>query len=206
MGVSMFGGLFFGIVVFVNAVVGLVGVKKMERGAMLFFFIMEQWSLSSITDFLYMGVREDKAEYMLCAGIDVASSFAVSADSQTTPDCNALKAKSAMKIFISTMAFVGGMTAAYMSMRISDKIQEAWDDFHFGIPPEELQNEMTPAMITKFKAKEEYRRRAELEALSGGGTSMLQGLGSSMSSLKPSSLSMKGPKSPKSGAKPSQAI
>jgi len=75
---------------------------------------------------------------------------------------------------------------------------------------EEMTNEMTPGMVKKFQAKQEYRRRQELEALSGGSSSMLgamKGMGSSMANLgsavKPSSMRMK---SPKSGSKPTQAV
>ncbi len=121
--------------------------------------------MSNITDFLYMGVKDGTSEYTLCTGVDLASQFAVSETAVQKPDCDYIQAKLSTKVTLAVLGFLGGLVAAYLSMRISDKIAEAWDDFLFGVSSEELAKEVPPEMKAKFVATEQRKRMMELEEL-----------------------------------------
>merc|ERR1719183_1897357 len=148
-----------------------------------------------------MGVKDDKAEITLCEEMDVSSQFSVSDTAQTKVDCNSLKTQAAIKILIAVLAFVGGMAAAYMALRINDKIQAAHEDFKFGVPANVLELEVTPAMQAQFKEKEEKQRRLELESKDNKGKGMMGNFGSMGGSLFGG-----GKESPKTGKKPTTRI
>merc|ERR1719453_1501831 len=89
--VAKFRNFVVGFVALISAVVGLYGANSYHRGALLFFFITQVWGLSSVTNYLYSGVKEDKANQLYCKQLNIVDKLNSANAELTEVECTRLE-------------------------------------------------------------------------------------------------------------------
>jgi len=125
---TAFRNFFVGFVALVSAVVGYYGAARFERGSLLFFFITQIWGLSSVTNYLYSGVKEDMARSLYCDQLNIVDKLNSANTDMTERECQTSGTVVTMKIILSIAAVLVSWFSSYFALRLSEKIQDAEAD------------------------------------------------------------------------------
>lgn len=123
--VSKFRNFVVGFVALISAVVGTYGAVQYHRGALLFFFITQVWGLSSVTNYLYSGVKEDKANQLYCKQLNVVDKLNSANQELTDQTCGRLEAVASLKMICALAAVFVSWFSSYFALRLNERIQEA---------------------------------------------------------------------------------
>jgi len=125
---TQFRNFLVGFVALISAIVGYYGASRFERGPLLFFFITQVWGLSSVTNYLYSGIKEDMARQLYCTQLNIVDKLNSANTDMTTRECNQAEAIVTLKIILSIAAVFVSWFSAYFALRLSEKIQDAEAD------------------------------------------------------------------------------
>lgn len=122
---SRFRNFVVGFVGLISAVVGLYGANQFHRGALLFFFITQVWGLSSVTNYLYQGVKEDQAQSLYCYQLNIVDKLNSANAELTKIECERMGGIVVVKMILAIAAVFVSWFSAYFALRLNERIQEA---------------------------------------------------------------------------------
>merc|ERR1711988_1315957 len=125
---TKFRNFLVGFVALVSAIVGYYGAYQFARGPLLFFFITQVWGLSSVTNYLYSGVKEDMAVSLYCDQLNIVDKLNSANKDMTERECSQQYGIVLTKIILSIAAVLVSWFSAYFALRLSEKIQDAEAD------------------------------------------------------------------------------
>lgn len=123
--VAKFRNFVVGFVALVSAVVGAYGANQYHRGALLFFFITQVWGLSSVTNYLYSGVKEEQANRLYCKQLNIVDKLNSGNQDLTEAQCSRLEAIATLKMICAIAAVFVSWFSSYFALRLNERIQEA---------------------------------------------------------------------------------
>merc|ERR1712046_236997 len=91
----------------------------------MMFFILELWSLSTSTLYLYSGLELEAAQLRYCAELNSGNALDRMSSQNVSPqDCDKLKVLSGWRYTLNVCTVTCSVFGAYVSIRLSEKIQE----------------------------------------------------------------------------------